>query len=95
MSYAQRLAEAELVLSVGSAGDSYNNALTETISDIYKAEVTRPQPSWPYASAVEMATPRWVDWFNNDRLFGPIGHFPPAEAEANHYAASAALDMAV
>ena len=71
MSYTQRLAEAELVPSVGSVGDSYDNALAETINGLYKAEVIWRQRSWPNASAVEMATLRWVDWFNNHRLFGP------------------------
>ena len=93
MSYTQRLAEANLVPSVGSVGDSYDNALAETINGLYKAEVIWRQRSWPSVSAVEMATLRWVDWFNNHRLFGPIGHVPPAEAEANHYAAIKALDM--
>ena len=93
MSYTQRLAEAELVPSVGSVGDSYDNALAETINGLYKAEVIWRQRSWPNASAVEMATLRWVDWFNNHRLFGPIGHIPPAEAEANYYAAIDNLDM--
>lgn len=93
MNYTQRLAEANLVPSVGSVGDSYDNALAETINGLYKAEVIWRQRSWPSASAVEMATLRWVDWFNNHRLFGPIGHIPPAEAEANYYAANETLDM--
>jgi putative transposase len=93
MSYTQRLAEAELVPSVGSVGDSYDNALAETINGLYKAEVIWRQRSWPNASAVEMATLRWIDWFNNHRLFGPIGHIPPAEAEANYYAAIDNLDV--
>ena len=93
MSYTQRLAEAELVPSVGSVGDSYDNALAETINGLYKAEVIWRQRSWPSASAVEMATLRWTSWFNNHRLFGPIGHIPPAEAEANYYAANETLDM--
>jgi putative transposase len=80
MNYTQRLAEADLVPSVGSVSDSYNNPLAETIKGLYKAEVIWRQRSWPTASAVEMATLRWVDWFNNHRLFGPIGHIPPAEA---------------
>ena len=86
MNYTQRLAEADLVPSVGSVGDSYDNALAETINGFYKAEVIWRQRSWPTAAAVEMATLKWVDWFNNHRLFGPIGHIPPAEAEANYYA---------
>ena len=93
MSYTQRLAEAELVPSVGSVGDSYDNALAETIDGLYKAEVIWRQRSWPSASAAEMATLRWTSWFNNHRLFGPIGHIPPAEAEANHYAANETLDI--
>jgi transposase InsO family protein len=93
MNYTQRLAEANLVPSVGSVGDSYDNALAETINGLYKAEVIWRRRSWPNASAVELATLRWVDWFNNHRLFGPIGHIPPAEAEANYYAAIKALDM--
>jgi putative transposase len=94
MNYTQRLAEAKLVPSVGSVGDSYDNALAETINGLFKAEVIWRQRSWPSASAVEMATLRWVDWFNNHRLFGPIGYITPAEAEANYYAAVDNLDMA-
>ncbi|WP_313737019.1 IS3 family transposase [Sphingobium yanoikuyae] len=94
MNYTQRLAEAKLVPSVGSVGDSYDNALAETINGLYKAEVIWRQRSWPSVSAVEMATLRWVDWYNNHRLFGPIGHIPPAEAEDNYYAALENLDMA-
>ena len=85
MSYTQRLSEAKLVPSVGSVGDSYDNALAQTINGLYKAEVIWRQRSWPNVSAV--ATLRWVDGFNNHRLFGPIGHIPPPEAEANYYAA--------
>jgi len=93
MNYTQRLAEADLVPSVGSVGDSYDNALAETINGLYKAEVIWRRQSWSTASAVEMATLSWIDWFNNHRLFGPIGHIPPAEAEANYYAALDTLDM--
>lgn len=93
MNYIQRLAEANLVPSVGSIGDIYNNALAETFNGRYKAEVIWPQRSWPSVSAEEMATLRWVDWFNNHRLSGLIGHIPPAEAEANHYAARETLDV--
>jgi len=94
MSYTQRLAEAKLVPSVGSVGDAYDNALAETINGLFKAEVIWRQRSWPNLAAVEMATLRWVDWFNNNRLFGPIGYANPAEAEANYYAAQEELDMA-
>ena len=93
MNYTQRLAEAKLVPSVGSVGDSYDNALAETINGLYKAEVIWRQRSWPSASAVEMATLNWVEWFNYHRLFGPIGYIPPAEAEANYYATIETLDM--
>jgi transposase InsO family protein len=93
LSYTQRLAEANLAPSVGSVGDSYDNELAETINGLCKAEVMWRQRSWPSVSAVEMATLRWIDWFNNHRLFGPIGHVPPAEAEAKYYAAIKLLDM--
>jgi hypothetical protein len=69
------------------------NALVETINSLYKAEVIWRQRSWPNSLAVEMPTLRWIDWFNNHRLFGPIGHIPPAEAEANYDAARETLDM--
>lgn len=82
MAYTQRLAEAKLVSSVGSIVDSY--ALAEAINGFFKAEVIWRQRSWPSASVVEMATLRWGDWFNNHRLFGPIGYIAPAEAEANY-----------
>ena len=94
MNDTQRLTEANLVPSVGSMRDSYDNALAETINGLYKAEAIWRQRLWPSASAIEMATLRWVDWFNNHRLFGPIGLIPPAEAEANYYAALRDLDMA-
>src|SRR3546814_14791627 len=87
MNYTQRLAEAKLVPSVGSVGDSYDNALAETINGLYKAEVIWRQRSWPSVSAVEMATLRWVDWYNNHRLFGPIVNLPPSAAEDNYTAA--------
>lgn len=93
MNYTQRLAEASLFPAVGSFGDSYDNALEETINGLYKAEVIWRQRSWPSVSADEMATLRWVDWFNHHRLFGPIGEIPPAEAEADYYAARDILDM--
>jgi len=93
MNYTQRFAEANLVPSVGSVGASYGTALAETSNGLDKAEVNWRQRSWPSVSAVEMATLRWVDWFNNHRLFGPIGYIPPAEAEAKYYAALETLDM--
>ena len=83
--YTERLAEAGLVPSVGSVGDSYDNALAETINGLYKAEVIHRRGPWRTLQAVEYATLEWVDWFNNRRLLEPIGHVPPAEAEAAYY----------
>ena len=83
--YTERLAEAGLVPSVGSVGDSYDNALAETINGLYKAEVIHRRGPWRTLEAVEYATREWVDWFNNRRLLEPIGHVPPAEAEAAYY----------
>lgn len=77
----------------GIFGDGYDNALAETINGLYKTEVIWRQRSWPSASAVKMATLRWVDWRKNQRLFSPIGYIPPAEAEANYHAAKETLDM--
>ena len=72
---------------------NYTQRLAETINGLYKAEVIWRQRSWPSASAVEMATLNWVEWFNNHRRFGPIGYIPPAEAEANYHATIETLDM--
>jgi putative transposase len=82
--YTERLAEAGIEPSVGSKGDSYDNALAETINGLYKAEVIHRR-SWPNRESVELATLEWVSWFNHYRLLGPIGYIPPAEAEANYY----------
>ncbi len=82
--YTQRLAQAGVEPSVGSVGDSYDNALAETINGLYKAEVIHRR-SWQNREAVELATLEWVDWFNNRRLLEPIGSMPPAEAEAIYY----------
>jgi putative transposase len=87
--YSERLAEANIEPSVGSKGDSYDNALAETINGLYKAEVIHRRSSWKTIEAVEMATLEWVAWFNHQRLLEPIGYIPPAEAEANYYAAIA------
>ena len=84
--YTERLAEAGLVPSVGSVGDSYDNALAETINGLYKAELIHRRGPWRSLEAVEYATLEWVDWFNNRRLLEPIGNVPPAEAEARYYA---------
>ena len=72
--------------SVGSVGDSYDNALAETINGLYKAEVIHRRGPWRSFEAVEFATLEWVDWFNNRRLLEPIGNIPPAEAEQRYYA---------
>jgi putative transposase len=80
--YTERLAEAGIEPSVGSVGDSYDNALAETIIGLYKTEVILRAGPWRSLEEVEFATLEWVDWFNNRRLFGPIGNLPPAEFEA-------------
>jgi transposase InsO family protein len=85
--YTQRLAEAGIEPSVGSVGDSYDNALAETIIGLYKTEVIRHCGPWKNLEEVEFATLEWVDWFNNRRLLRSIGDIPPAEFEAMYYAA--------
>ena len=84
--YTERLAEAGIEPSVGSVGDSYDNALAETINGLYKAEVIHRRGPWRSFEAVEFATLEWVDWFNHRRLLEPIGNIPPAEAEQQYYA---------
>jgi transposase InsO family protein len=84
--YTERLADAGIEPSVGSVGDSYDNALAETINGLYKAEVIHRRGPWRSFEAVEFATLEWVDWFNNRRLMEPIGYLPPAEAEKRYYA---------
>lgn len=83
--YSERLAEAGIEPSVGSSGDSYDNALAETINGLYKAELIHRRAPWRTREAVELATLEWVSWFNNHRLLEPIGYIPPAEAEANYW----------
>ena len=83
--YSERLAEAGIEPSVGSKGDSYDNALAETINGLYKAELIHRRAPWKTKEAVELATLEWVAWFNHHRLLEPIGYIPPAEAEANYY----------
>jgi transposase InsO family protein len=83
--YTERLAEAGIEPSVGSKGDSYDNALAETINGLYKAELSHRRAPWKTKEAVELATLEWVAWFNHHRLLEPIGYIPPAEAEANYY----------
>ncbi|ERI50591.1 transposase IS401 [Pseudomonas sp. EGD-AK9] len=93
ISYTERLAEAGIEPSVGSKGDSYDNALAETINGLYKTEVIHRQ-SWKSREAVEMATLDWVHWYNTKRLMEPLGDIPPAEAEANFYRQQAGQAMA-
>jgi putative transposase len=83
--YSERLAEAGIEPSVGSKGDSYDNALAETINGLYKAELIHRRAPWKTREALELATLEWVCWFNHHRLLEPIGYIPPAEAEANYY----------
>jgi transposase InsO family protein len=92
--YTERLAEAGIEPSVGSVGDSYDNALAESINGLFKAEVIWRRGPWRSMEAVEFATLEWVDWFNNRRLLEPIGNVPPAEAEASYYAAQEEPAMA-
>ena len=83
--YSERLAEAGIEPSVGSTGDSYDNALAETINGLFKAEIIHRRGPWKTREAVELATLEWVSWFNHHRLLEPIGYVPPAEAEANFW----------
>ena len=91
--YTERLAAAGIEPSVGSIGDSYDNALAETVIGLFKTEVIHRRGPWRSLEAVEFAMLEWVDWFNNRRLLEPIGNIPPAEAEARFYAQSAELAM--
>ena len=84
--YTERLADAGIEPSVGSVGDSYDNALAESINGLYKAELIHRRGPWRNFEAVEFATLEWLDWFNHRRLLEPIGNIPPAEAEARYYA---------
>jgi putative transposase len=92
--YTERLAQAGIEPSVGSLGDSYDNALAESINGLYKAEVIHRRGPWRSLEAVELATLEWVDWFNHRRLLEPIGNIPPVEAEALYYAAQDPLPLA-
>jgi putative transposase len=83
--YTERLAQAGIEPSVGSRGDSYDNALAESVNGLYKAELIHRRTPWKTRAAVELATLDWVSWFNHHRLLEPIGYIPPAEAEANYY----------
>jgi transposase InsO family protein len=85
MRYTDRLAGAGIEPSVGSRGDSHDNALAESIIGLFKTEVIQRKGPWRHLEAVEFATLTWVDWFNTRRLLEPIGHVPPAEYEARYY----------
>lgn len=93
--YSERLAEAGIEPSVGSKGDSYDNALAETINGLYKTELIHRRAPWKGKEAVELATLEWVSWFNLHRLMEPIGYIPPAEAEANYHRQLAGQAMSV
>jgi len=82
--YTERLAEAGIATSVGSRGDSYDNALAETVNGLYKAKLVYRRGPWRGREDLELATLEWVDWFNNRRLFSAIGYLPPAEYEATN-----------
>ncbi len=90
----ERLVQAGVKPSVGSVGDSYDNALAETVNGLYKAEVIHRCGPWKSFETVEYATLEWVDWFNNRRLLEPIGNIPPAEAERRYYANREAMPIA-
>ena len=83
--YAERLSDAGIEPSVGSVGDSYDNALAESINGLHKTELIRRQGPWRHIEDVEFATLNWVDWFNHRRLLEPIGYVPPAELEKAYY----------
>ena len=83
--YTERLAQANIDASVGSTGDSYDNALVETINDLFKTEVIRRRGPWCSIEEVEFATLAWVDWLNNRRLLQAVGYIPPAEFETAYY----------
>ena len=87
--YTERLAQAEAVASVGSRGDSYDNALAEAFNSLFKAELIRNQGPWRGIGDVEIAVAEYIDWFNHRRLHGELGHIPPVEHEANHQPATA------
>ena len=83
--YTERLSEAGIEPSVGSRGDSYDNALAETINGLYKTELIHRRAPWKSRESVELATLQWMHWFNHQRLLEPIGNIPPADFEANYW----------
>jgi len=94
ITYTDRLVETGIEPSVGSVGDSYDNAMAETVNGLFKAEVIHRGGPWRTCEQVELATLKWVDWFNTRRLLEPIGNIPPAEAEANYYLTLEATPLA-
>ena len=92
--YTERLADAGAVRSVGSRGDSYDNALAEAVNGLYKAEVIRKRGPWRSLEQVELATAEWVDWWNHRRLHGAIRDMPPAEFEALYHSQRDIADIA-
>jgi transposase InsO family protein len=94
MKYTERLAEAGIEPSVGGVGDSYDNALAESINALYKAELIERRAPWRSFEAVEFATLEWVDWYNHRRLMEPLGYIPPAEAEQRYYASLECPELA-
>jgi putative transposase len=92
--YTERLAETGAVCSVGSRGDSYDNALAEAVNGLYKTEVIGKSGPWPSLEQMELATAEWVDWWNNRRLHGAIGDVPPSEFEADYHRRHAAAEAA-
>lgn len=93
LAYSKRLKDAEILASVGTTGDSYDNAMAESINGLYKTEVIH-RGSWKNRTEVELATLDWVDWYNNRRLLGRLGYIPPTEAEMNYYALQLASEEA-
>lgn len=93
--YTERLAEGGIEPSVGSVGDSYDNALAKTINGLYKTELVHRQGPWRNMQGLELATLGWVDWLNNRHLLDPIRNIPSAKAEQNFYAHHEVLDMVV
>ena len=83
--YSERLAEAGITGSVGTVGDSYDNALAEAVNGLYKAELIHARPAWPSVTEVEFQTMNWVDWWNNTRLHEALGYATPSEVEAAYY----------
>ena len=94
ITYTERLAEAEIDPSAGTVGDAYDNALAECVIGLFKTDVINQIGPWKSMREVEWETLKWVDWYDNRRLLGPIGYIPPAEAEAAFYENLNSLDMA-